>query len=60
MRVKYVQFYLQFFLCVCFRLFLFCRWVLIQFQSLEYVPFVYVLRKNQNTVLFRKIQVIQT
>ena len=28
----------------------FCRWVLILFQSLEYVP-----RKNQNIVLFGKI-----
>ena len=59
MRVKYVQFYLVFFFfislnnCVYTVLFPFCRWVLTLFQSLEYVPFVYVLRKD-NIVLFRQ------
>ena len=43
--------------CIYKLLFLFRGWVLILFQSLEYIPFVYLLRKNQNIVLLRKIQV---
>ena len=60
MREKYVQFYLQFFLlfsnCIYIYiyiyivLFLFPKWVLILFQSLEYVPsklFIYYTTRNE-------------
>ena len=49
-----VFFFFSFNNCIYTVLFPFCRWVLILFQSLEYAPFVYVLRKDQNIALFRK------